>query len=95
MQELLRLHKEGKLNAIQDQWFRKSKQKEELFDCKADPHELNNLAAIPKYKTKLNELSAEMDRWLSSIKDQPNLSENQLVSKVCHVRTWYPFSRHV
>ena len=92
MQELLRLHKEGKLNAIQDQWFRKSKQKEELFDCKADPHELNNLAAIPKYKSKLNELSAEMDRWLSSIKDQPNLSENQLVSKLWNGNTKQPLT---
>ncbi|WP_418262535.1 sulfatase [Flavobacterium faecale] len=79
MQELLRLHKEGKLNAIQEQWFRKSKPKEELFDCKADPYELNNLADNPFYKDKLNELRTEMDNWLKTIKDTPNLAEKELI----------------
>ena len=82
MQELLRLRKEGKLNDIQMQWFRNSKPKEELFDCIADPHELNNLASEPQYKQKLNELSLEMDRWLNSISDTPNLPENQLIQKL-------------
>ncbi|WP_136480747.1 sulfatase family protein [Cognatitamlana onchidii] len=82
MKELLRLKAEGKLNDIQMQWFRDFKPKEELFDCAVDPYELNNLAEKPEYQDKLNELSAEMDRWLREIGDEPNLDEAKLVEKL-------------
>ena len=82
MQELLRLKEAGELNNIQMQWFRESKPKEELFDCKADPHELNNLADNPAYQEKLKELSSEMDRWLAEIGDVPNLDERKLVDRL-------------
>ena len=82
MQELLRLRDEGKLNDVQMQWFRDHKPKEELFDCIADPHEIHNLANDPAYKDKLEELSTEMDRWIATIGDQPNLPEDQLITKL-------------
>jgi arylsulfatase A-like enzyme len=82
MQELLKLKEEGKLNDIQQQWFREKKPKEELFDCINDPFELNNLAENPKYKSKLQELSTEMDRWLAQIGDNPSLPEKELVEKL-------------
>lgn len=82
MQELLRLNREGKLNEIQAQWFRDHKPTEELFDCEADPHELNNLANLPDYQEKLKELSTEMDRWIAEIGDQPNLPEAKLIEQL-------------
>lgn len=82
MKELLQLQNEGKLNAIQSQWFRENKDTEELFDCLADPHELNNLAENPDYKEKLEELRTEMDRWLTAINDQPNLPERELITRL-------------
>ncbi|SNR65781.1 Arylsulfatase A [Lutibacter agarilyticus] len=82
MQELLRLNKEEKLNGFQKQWFRKSKPTEELFDCFADPYELNNLANDPKYKDKLVALRMEMDRWLVTVGDEPNLPERDLINKL-------------
>jgi hypothetical protein len=82
MQDLLRFKEEGKLNDVQMQWFRDKKPKEELFDCKADPFELNNLADNPEYKEKLNELSLEMDRWLNEVEDIPNLDERKLVDRL-------------
>ncbi|MFY0652817.1 MAG: sulfatase-like hydrolase/transferase [Cyclobacteriaceae bacterium] len=82
MQELLRLRDEGKLNEVQAQWFRESKPEEELFDCIADPHELNNLAEDPAYKDKMNELRQEMDHWLADIGDQPNLPEAELITQL-------------
>ena len=82
MQELLRLRKEGNLDSIQAQWFRSSKDAEELFDCVADPFELHNLAKDPKHAEKLNELRGEMDRWLLDIGDKPNLSEKELIAKL-------------
>ncbi|PQJ72676.1 sulfatase family protein [Polaribacter butkevichii] len=82
MQELLRLRDEGKLNAVQMQWFRDHKPKEELFDCKADPFEINNLASNPEYQEKLKELRGEMDNWLKQIGDTPNLPENELIEQL-------------
>lgn len=82
MQELLRLRDDGKLNEDQALWFRESKAPEELYDCKIDPHELNNLAEDPNYKDKLSELQSEMDRWLESIGDQPNLPERTLIDQL-------------
>ena len=80
MQELLRLKAQGLLNKAQGQWFRETKDKEELFDTLNDPHELHNLANDPAYKTELATLSKEMDLWLSQIGDTPNLPERQLIS---------------
>ncbi|WP_243739337.1 sulfatase family protein [Flavicella sediminum] len=82
MQELLRLRDARKLNAIQMQWFRAKKPKEELFDCEKDPFELHNLADHPEYFGKLKELREEMDRWLTSIEDVPNYPEDKLISKL-------------
>jgi len=82
MRELLRLKEEGKLNEYQMQWFRTSKPTEELFDCKADPFELNNLADNPHNQEKLKELSKEMDRWLNEVSDNPDLPEAELISKL-------------
>jgi len=82
MQELLRLKEAGALNEVQMQWFRPFKPKEELFDCDADPHELNNLANDPAYEQKLVELRSEMDSWLASIADDPNLKEAALIQKL-------------
>ena len=82
MQELLRLKDEGKLNDIQAQWFRENKAPEELFDCRADPHELNNLASDPAYKEKLIELSSEMNLWIEQIGDRPNLPEIELITEL-------------
>ncbi|SIS43354.1 Arylsulfatase A [Zobellia uliginosa] len=82
MQELLRLRDEGKLDSIQLQWFREKKPDEELYDCSADPYELNNLAQDPSYQSKLVELRTELDRWLSEIGDEPNLPEKELIAKL-------------
>ncbi|WP_234364376.1 alkaline phosphatase family protein [Lunatibacter salilacus] len=82
MQELLRLKESDKLDSIQSQWFRGNKHKEEIYDCKADPDELNNLAENPNYQDKLWELSQEMDRWLIEIGDDPELSEKELITQL-------------
>jgi hypothetical protein len=76
------MHKEGRLDSIQEQWFREHKPIEELFDCSVDPHELKDLAGDPAYSEKLKELSDEMDRWIAEIGDQPNLPEAELVKQL-------------
>ncbi|MBT29673.1 MAG: sulfatase [Thalassobius sp.] len=79
MQELLRLNKEGKLNEIQSQWFRQTKDEEELFDCDNDPYELHNLANDPKYADKLAELRTECERWMKATDDKGFMPEKELI----------------
>jgi N-sulfoglucosamine sulfohydrolase len=79
MQELLRMRDEGTLNEVQMQWFRPHKPKEELFDTKNDPHELNDLADDPQYADKLVELRTECERWMGQINDKGFIPEEQLI----------------
>jgi N-sulfoglucosamine sulfohydrolase len=57
MKDWARLHREGKLNAIQASYFG-PKPAEELFDCTADPDNVNNLAADPAHRVTLERLRA-------------------------------------
>ncbi len=82
MQELLRLRDQGTLTEDQAQWFRASKQVDELFDTVNDPHELNNIAQDPAYAEVLESLKTEMDNWLARIGDDPEISEQNLVRKL-------------
>src|SRR6202044_224392 len=43
--------------------FVKPRASEELFDTKADPQEMNNLAADPQYRSALEQLRATLDAW--------------------------------
>lgn len=90
MQELLRMRDKGTLNEVQSLWFRESKPKEELYDCVNDPHEIHNLAEQPEHANKLQELSKEMDRWLTQIGDQPNLPERKLIAQLWQGATEQP-----
>ena len=79
MQELLRLKEEGGLDAFQAQWFRETKDPEELFDLENDPHELHNLVTDPRYADKLEELRMECDRWMDEIGDKGEMNEADLI----------------
>jgi arylsulfatase A-like enzyme len=79
MQELLKLRDNEQLNEAQAQWFRTSKDDEELFDTLYDPHELNNLAKDPSHADKLYELRNELDEWVRAIEDKGFVSEGELI----------------
>ena len=53
------LYKQGKLNDDQKPFFEPTKPKEELYNLKEDPHQLNNLATNPKYVSILEKLRKE------------------------------------
>ena len=84
MQELMRLHTLGELDGIPAQFLADSRPIEELYDCEADPHETQNLAADPAHRETLERLRTECDRWLVEVGDLGEISEAQMVS------TWFP-----
>jgi arylsulfatase A-like enzyme len=44
--------------------------REQLFDLKADPHEMNNLATNPEYHTELNEHRTLISAWAAETGDE-------------------------
>ena len=82
MQELLRMRDADQLNTTQAEWFRTSKEEEELFDVVNDPYELNNIAADPSYAEKLVELRQELDSWMGYVDDKGLMSEEELIESM-------------
>ena len=82
MQELLRMRDADQLNTTQAEWFRTSKEEEELFDVVNDPYELNNIAADPSYAEKLAELRQELDSWMGYVDDKGLMSEVELIESM-------------
>jgi N-sulfoglucosamine sulfohydrolase len=75
-----KLHDEGRLNDVQDRFFR-TKPAEELYDTDADPWEIKNLAGDPAPRQTLERLRAELRRWILEIRDLGFLPEAELRSR--------------
>ncbi len=69
MQEMRRLHAEGKLRGPQMQYFEPTKPIEELYDTAADAHEVKNLAGDPKYKDVLERMRRVHSQWYRQTMD--------------------------
>jgi arylsulfatase A-like enzyme len=63
MDAIRRLHKEGKLTALQARIFQKPRPSEELYQVQKDPHEVNNLANDPRYARTLAEMRELLNAW--------------------------------
>jgi len=70
LQELRRLHGEGKLVWPQTWFFQKRKPAEELYDTKADPWEIRNLAADPAYASQLGSMRRALELWELTTNDK-------------------------
>lgn len=81
MKHMLNLRDAGKLNAVQMQWFKPTRNKEELYDFKNDPHEINDLANNPNYRNKLIELRKQHETWLQTYPDLSAMNEMDMVKK--------------
>jgi hypothetical protein len=69
MQEMRRLHAEGKLDGPQKQYFEPIKPIEELYDVVADPHEVRNLAGDPACAEVLERLRRAHEEWYKDTQD--------------------------
>ena len=72
-----RLHKEGKLDAVQEQLMAPRLPEEELYDLKNDPHEINNLAASDdsEHRRVLRQLRGALDEWIEKTGDRGMIAE--------------------
>jgi arylsulfatase A-like enzyme len=70
----------GKLNEAQSHFW-KLKPAEELYDLKADPDEVNNLARSSEHRAKLRELREVLQDWCREIRDLGFLPEGEIHSR--------------
>jgi N-sulfoglucosamine sulfohydrolase len=59
----------NKLTTAQADVFLAPRPTVELYDLKADPHQLNNLAGNPKFATQQNHLSSVLETWTDETHD--------------------------
>ena len=82
MQELLRLQAEDKLSPAEADWFENTRSPEELFDCKADPFQMHNLASDPAFTDTLDKMRKVLDKWISETGDMGGISEEMMVAEM-------------
>nr|MBA3482478.1 heparan N-sulfatase [Pirellulales bacterium] len=67
--ELHEAHAAGKTTPAQNDPFLKPRPTEELYNTKADPHQLHNLAADPAHAQTLAKLQLNLARWSEETAD--------------------------
>jgi len=82
MQEWRRLNAEGKLTGPQKLFFRHPKPEEELYDLRADPYEINNLADSPRHQDVVKRMRAVLEAWMKQTGDLGGLDEEQLIERM-------------
>lgn len=93
MREWRRLAAANELNAEQALFMQESKPIEELYDTKADPYELRNLAADDQSAATRGRLSDALDDWMLSIRDLGVVPEAMLERAVPRNGTRYNLFR--
>ncbi len=77
-EEWRQLFKAGKLNAAQSQFFL-PRPVEQLFDCEADPHQVNDLSRNAEYAKVLKDLRGDLQKQLRSVNDLSFYPESFMV----------------
>ena len=79
MQSLWQAQASGQLTEQQAFYFQASRPNYELYDLRADPHEIDNLAGNPDYEKELNRLIAALEDWYVQVGDRADVSEREMV----------------
>jgi len=82
MQEMRRLNKAGQLVGPQKLFFLPEKPDEELYDLKADPHEVRNLAGSPEHRETLQRMRGVLEKWMKDTHDLGLIPEEELQEKM-------------
>lgn len=93
MTELRRLHDAGKLSPEADRLFSNRKPVEELYDCQADPHELNNLAGDKQYHCTLGGMRAVHRKWVRDTGDLGVIPEGIITERTRKLGNSYAILR--
>jgi hypothetical protein len=73
------LHKNNQLTPEQALFMADSRPKEEFYDLKKDPHELNNLAHDSQLQPILEKFRKILDEWIKNTGDRGEYQEDPVV----------------
>ena len=93
MRELRRLHKAGTLSPEAERFFASRKPVEELYDCQADPHELNNLAGDKEHHCHLVGMRAKHLKWVRDTGDLGLVPEGIITERTRQLGNSYAILR--
>jgi uncharacterized sulfatase len=93
MQELRRVHAEGKLRPEAEQFMAGHKPAEELYDLQSDPHEVRNLAGSEQHRAILERMRAAHWKWMQDIQDVGLIPEPELVAGEARYGSRWAISR--
>jgi N-sulfoglucosamine sulfohydrolase len=82
MQEWFRLQAERKLTGPAALWMRTHRPAEELYDTRADPHQIHNLAADPAHAATLARMRRAVTEWMARINDQGLINEPEMIQRM-------------
>jgi arylsulfatase A-like enzyme len=82
MQEWLRLQADGALTGDAALWMRASRPAEELFDVRADPHQVRDLSADPAHRATLARMRGAVEAWMMRIADQGLINEAEMIQRM-------------
>ncbi len=82
MQEWLRLQAQGTLEGAPALWMRTRRPAEELYDVRADPYQIHDLAADPAHRTTLGRLRRAVTDWMARISDQGLINEPEMIQRM-------------
>jgi len=81
LQRLRSLHASGSLSPLQEKiLFAPQRSKEELYDLKTDPFQLENVASDPKNAEVIQEMRQRLSAWMASCGDDQPESPSQYAS---------------
>lgn len=72
---LKELYAKGELNPTQQLFLQPRKPEVELYDTLADPFEVRNLAQDPAHRSRVESMSAMLDRWMKESGDRGHIPE--------------------
>ena len=84
MRNMLELYEADKLDEKQRLWFDAPAAQEELYDCIADPHQVNNLATRPEYSSLLKKMRKSYRKeWIDAYnKDWERFTEQEFIDRM-------------
>jgi N-sulfoglucosamine sulfohydrolase len=82
MQEWFRLQAERKLTGAAALWMRTHRPAEELYDTKADPHQIHNLSAEPAHRATLARMRNVVTEWMARVGDQGLINEPEMIQRM-------------
>ncbi|MFI3318574.1 MAG: sulfatase [Rikenellaceae bacterium] len=77
--------REGKVK-FADDWLKDYRPSEELYDIVNDPHEINNLAADPKYSKQLAQMRGYLEEWITETDDKGQYPEPEKELEIVYQR---------